>query len=215
MSSMLTWLTTDGHDVNSVDMSQKKTNYHHGDLVAHLERLAREKIRRNGSDSLSLRSCAREAGVDPSAVYRHFKSKDDLLGHLTKAAFAELAQAMQTAQAANMDRDPEEALIQIGLAYIHYAVTEPHIFQMMFDIAGRFPPEGWPKHAPEEDTSYGILVSSIERLNPTAPVEIHAFTLWSMVHGFASLKNTGLVPDAADFDFLSRALCESAVKTIT
>lgn len=211
---MLTWLTALCLNVNSVDMSQKKANYHHGDLVAHLERIARDKIRQSGADGLSLRSCAREAGVDPAAVYRHFKSKDDLLGHLTKAAFAELAAAMQTAQADHIDNDPKEALIQVGLAYIRFAVSDPHIFQMMFDIAGRFPPEGWPEHAIEDDTSYSILVSSIERLKPTTAVDVHVFTLWSMVHGFASLKNTGLVPDAADFDLISRALCESAVATI-
>lgn len=214
MSSLLTYLTPRTSNVNAVDMAKKKSKYHHGDLLAKIESIAREKIRQNGAENLSLRSCARDAGVDPAAFYRHFKSKEDLLAHVANAAFADLSSAMQLAQATYLDTDPKEALTQIGLAYINYAVTEPHLFQMMFDLAGRFQVSGLPVDSSGGQRAYDILVTGIERLHPTTPTEVHVLMLWSIVHGFSKLANAGLGPDQPDFDRMSRALCKNAVKTI-
>jgi len=215
MSSLLTCLTQTNVNVNAVDMTERKASYHHGDLVAQIERIAWDKIQENGADKLSLRSCARDAGVDAAAVYRHFKSKDDLLGHLANRAFAALSQEMETAQAKYLDTDPKQALVQIGLAYINYAVTEPHIFQMMFNVAGRYSPSAPPPPSTEGRTAYDILVQGIARLNPATDINVHVFTLWSLVHGFSELTNTGLGPEQGQFEQISRKLCENAVETIS
>lgn len=195
-------------------MTRKKSSYHHGDLLAKVESIAREKVRQNGAENLSLRSCARDAGVDPAALYRHFKSKEDLLAHVANTAFVDLSEAMQAAQAKHMETNPKEALRQIGLAYIEYAVTEPHMFQMMFDLAGRFQVSGLPVDSAGGKAAYDILVKGIERLNPTTPIEVHVFMLWSIVHGFSKLANAGLGPDPSQFSPICRALCENAVETI-
>lgn len=215
ISTLLTFLTPNCVHVNSVDMSGKKLTYHHGDLPEQITRIAWEKVRQSGADKLSLRSCAREAGVDPAAVYRHFKSREDLLGHLANRAFSELSTAMETAEAQFKDRDPKEALVQIGLAYIRYAVDRPHVFQMMFDIAGRYTGEGMSGASEEGRGAYDILVRAIRRLDPKTNVEVHIFTLWSVVHGFSKLANAGLGPGTSHFDHVSRAICENAMASIS
>lgn len=214
MSSLLTWLTERHPNVNAVDMAQKKATYHHGDLLVQIERIAWEKVRESGADNLSLRSCARDAGVDPAAVYRHFKSKDALLARLASKAFSELAQAMEAGEARFVEIDPKGALVQIGMAYIGYAVREPHIFQMMFDIAGRCKRDGIAGFVIEDRSAHGILVNAVERLQPTFDQDVHVFTLWSVVHGFAKLANSGLGPAPDDLEHLAHALCENVAELI-
>lgn len=195
-------------------MDGKKSKYHHGDLQEHISRIAWAKVLEDGADKLSLRSCARDAGVDPAAVYRHFKSKEDLLGCLTNLAFSELSAAMSKAETEFHDRGPKEALVQIGLAYIRYAVSKPHVFKMMFDVAGRSTGGNMTTASEEGREAFEILVRGIARLKPVADTEVHIFTLWSTVHGFSKLANAGLVPEPPQIDELSRRICEKVVATI-
>ena len=55
-------------------MSENRSEgaYHHGDLPATLMDLALVHIAREGTEKLSLRALAREAGVSPTAPYKHF-----------------------------------------------------------------------------------------------------------------------------------------------
>lgn len=195
-------------------MSSKKSQYHHGDLQEHISRIAWEKVLQHGADKLSLRSCARDAGVDPAAVYRHFKSKEDLLGCLTNIAFSELSAAMTQAETVFRDSDPKEALVQTGLAYIQYALSKPHVFRMMFDIAGRSTGGNMTTASAEGREAFEILVRGIARLNPQTGSDVHIFTLWSIVHGFSKLANAGLGPRPLHIDQVSRSICEKAVATI-
>lgn len=195
-------------------MSGKKSTYHHGNLPDQITRIAWKKVCQSGADKLSLRSCARDVGVDPAAVYRHFKSKEDLLQHLANRAFAELSTAMQTAETQFQDTNPKEALVQIGVAYIRFAVAKPHVFKMMFDLAGRPAGKGLSGTSEEGYEAYNILVGAIVRLNPTTNIDVHIFTLWSIVHGFSKLTNAGLGPGADTIDQMSRAICENVVESI-
>jgi len=207
-------LTAYDDNVNGVDMSSKKTTYHHGNLPDQITRIAWEKVCQSGADKLSLRSCARDVGVDPAAVYRHFKSKEDLLEHLASRAFSELSTVMQTAKTQFQDTNPKEALVQIGVAYIRYAIAKPHVFKMMFDVSGHSAYGGLSSASEEGHEAYKILVDAIVRLNPTNSIDVHIFTLWSIVHGFSKLANAGLGPGVDNIDHMSRAICENVVDSI-
>lgn len=195
-------------------MPLEKPTYHHGDLRLQIERIAWQKVSDSGADKLSLRSCARDAGVDPAAVYRHFRSKDDILIHLANRAFADMSAAMETAEKPYIETDPKEALVQVGLAYISYAVAHPHVFQMMFDMAGRCTHEDLTGLSFDAQKAYDLLVNGVARLNPKTPAALHVATLWSLVHGFSNLANSGLGLDHSGPDELGRALCVTAVDAI-
>lgn len=47
-------------------------------------------VDRGGTDGLTMRALARELGVDPMAVYRHVRDKDDLLGAMCDQLLVEL-----------------------------------------------------------------------------------------------------------------------------
>ena len=56
---------------------------------------ARNAVREEGASSLSLRDVARRAGIVPSAVYRHFESRDALLTQLILDAYTGLAEHLE------------------------------------------------------------------------------------------------------------------------
>lgn len=58
---------------------------------------ARDTVREAGAAALSLRAVAGRAGVVPSAVYRHFESRDALLTQLILDAYNGLAESLEDA----------------------------------------------------------------------------------------------------------------------
>ena len=67
------------------------SRYHHGDLRTTLLRAAEAHIALEGTERLSLRALAREAGVSATAPYRHFDDRQALLVALATDGFDELA----------------------------------------------------------------------------------------------------------------------------
>ena len=57
----------------------KKKNYRHGNVPNAMRAAAREILDEDGSQAVGLREMARRVGVSPTAAYRHFASREDLL----------------------------------------------------------------------------------------------------------------------------------------
>jgi len=173
-----------------------RETYHHGDLAAALSTSARALVRHHGGGGFSLRAAAKEAGVDPAAVYRHYKDKQALLERVCVDGFIELANEMEDAYASK--RRPHLRFMAVGEAYVRFAVREPELFRLMLgpqrtDVAtvasatagGRSP--------------YQILVGALEELREAEqcalPIRRSALTAWSAVHGLAYLAIDSRVDD--------------------
>src|SRR5919202_3583644 len=88
-----------------------------GEIVA----AAVQLIARLGSiESVSLRGVAREAGIDPMSVYRHFADKDELVWAVLDTEFAELARALD--EAAEGYAEPCDRLRARCLGYVHFGL---------------------------------------------------------------------------------------------
>lgn len=83
-----------------------------------------------GAAALSLRAVAREVGMAPSAVYRYFPSRDELLTDLVVRAFDDQADAV--AAAAARHRDPRAALRAGMLAYRAWGAANPERFGLLY-----------------------------------------------------------------------------------
>ena len=57
----------------------KKKSYHHGNLRAALVEAALKLIEEKGPTGFTLSEAAKQAGVTPAAVYRHFGGREDLI----------------------------------------------------------------------------------------------------------------------------------------
>lgn len=168
----------------------ERASYHHGDLRQTLLDAAVRHIREQGTEGLSLRALAREAGVSPTAPYRHFENRTALLAALATEGFRELEERMLAASA-DAERDPVSALHALGCAYVEYARTHPVKYHLMFgDLIGDFSPFSELLEAAE--TCYGrlerVLALGLERGLLRGPdlQELGGHT-WASVHGIAGL----------------------------
>ena len=115
------------------------SRYHHGDLRTTLLRAAEAHIALEGTERLSLRALAREAGVSATAPYRHFDDRQALLVALATEGFEELA-VVNADIHRNFGHEPiPTQLLQCGLAYVRYAEANQVKYLLMFgDVVGDF-----------------------------------------------------------------------------
>jgi len=172
------------------DMQQSDRSYHHGDLRDTLMEAALASIAAHGTEKLSLRALAREAGVSPTAPYRHFPSKQCLLAALAEEGFLEL-RARFDAVAATPQPDLEQRLLALGMAYIEFAFEHPTTYELMFgSVLGDF--SAYRSLQDAAEGCYLVLYRTLEAgLSPDSSPKLTATRLggvvWAAVHGVASL----------------------------
>ena len=108
-----------------------KRGYHHGNLRAALVAAGLTEIARSGPETFSLREVARRAGVSPTAVYRHFADKDELLTAIAAECDERITQALTAAIAAAPSADPLERFRATGIAYVQFAIANPEHFRAL------------------------------------------------------------------------------------
>ena len=157
-----------------------RNSYHHGDLHDVALRNAVDLIGREGVEAFSLRAVAREAGVSPSALYRHFADREALLAAAAGDGFARLAARFRAV-------DGPGRFEAMGATYVAFAVENPTVFRLMFRQGGTAAGEA----------AWGALVGAVAAEGVPAPERRGAALLaWSAVHGFACLRIDGAL--AAD-----------------
>jgi AcrR family transcriptional regulator len=100
--------------------------------VEEIKTVARTQMAAEGTASVTLRAIAREMGMTPSALYRYFGSRDQLITALVTDAYDALADAMEAAVAgvpAGMHAD--RVLAAFG-AFRRWGLEQPTEFALVF-----------------------------------------------------------------------------------
>lgn len=162
----------------------KRKNYHHGSLREALLASGRALLESQGIDGLSLRELARRAGVSPNAPYRHFNGKPDLLAAIAEEGFEELTQRFRDCG----------SFAEMGSAYVDFATQSPNLLRLMFGKP-LGAAESYPGLAAASQACFAMLLGGAARtVNlPAEHPKSFQFALasWSLVHGFATLRNDG------------------------
>lgn len=168
--------------------ARKNDGYHHGNLRAALLRSAEEIIRESGLEGLTLRECARRAGVSHGAPAHHFGNITGLLTELAAEGFERLAEAMSPEKVKTADDDLEAS----GLGYIQFAMKWPEHFRVMWH--SELLDEESPRLRLVRENAERILRDALLSTNqhwarPLTPDELTARfeVAWCCVHGYASL----------------------------
>ena len=172
---------------------QPKATYHHGELAGTLMQLALEAIAKNGTEKLSLRALARQAGVSPTAPYRHFPTKQSLLAALASQGFDRLGAS--NAGIARQGLPVEERLVQICVAYINFAMDNPTTYHLMFgSVLGDFSDFDMLNQAASMayDEVHALICELIEAKNIDVDPVLLGGVAWSFVHGMASLLTSNI-----------------------
>lgn len=154
--------------------------YHHGDLRRALLAVAVEVLGEQGPAGLSLRDLARRAGVSHAAPAHHFGDRTGLLTAVATEGFGLLADELRAAG--------EGGFLEIGVAYVRFAVAHRAHFSVMFrpDLLR---PDDAALVAARAATASLLYGSGGDRRGVEAGV-----AAWSIVHGFATLWLDGALP---------------------
>ena len=157
---------------------------------------ARDLFAAEGFEAVSMRRIAEAIEYSPTAIYVHFKDKQDLFRQLCREDFGRLAGAfLELAKV----RDPVERILRIGRNYIRFALEYPNHYRLMFMTpAAPQPDENEMKHKgnPDED-AYAMLKQAVaeaidqKRFRPEyRDAELATQVCWATAHGIASLQIT-------------------------
>jgi AcrR family transcriptional regulator len=166
---------------------ESKKNYHHGDLRAALLEAGFRLLEDRNAETLGLREVAREVGVSPTAIYRHFPDKAALMLALAHEGLERLGKVQ--GRAAKKAGPGRPALIASGLTYVRFADQNPALFRLIFSYVAPISP----LDADLDVVSLSMrgLREGIHAAMPSSfsEEEKKAATLhaWSLVHGLAEL----------------------------
>lgn len=149
---------------------------------------AKEIVRAEGRDRLSVRGLARELDVTAPAIYDHIESKDAVLRAVAASGYDDLRAAYSTTASTAIERMRERAL-----AYVEFARANPEIFGLMF----MFRPSAIAIEADNElDAATDVFDDGVDDVRQAIadgalvdrdPIQI-TLTLWAAIHGVATVS---------------------------
>lgn len=182
--------------------AKAKSSYHHGDLREALLAAAEELLQEEGVAGLTLRACARRAGVSHAAPKHHFADVSELLAEVSARSFDRLTAALRSGREA-AGGDPEGQIVDVFRTYVAFARQYPDHFRLMFR---------WDAMASDNvalrtaaSRTFAEMTSSVTRQRGDADVTAETLTeriqerglqndvllAWSQIHGYAQLLLEG------------------------
>lgn len=149
-----------------------------------------------GFEKASIRAIAERIEYSPATIYLHFKDKDELLHAIHELGFLQLAALKKDLTSI---QDGFEQLTQRAKIYLQFAIDNPEMYGLMFIQDA--PMEAIKKCKEDDEWDCGMevfeglvqnLVLCIKQgLIPDTEVHVLAMTVWSYIHGIASLYIKG------------------------
>ncbi len=102
------------------------------ELTREIKEEARRQLAASGAQGLSLRSVARELGMVSSALYRYFRSRDELLTALIIDAYDALGAAAETASSGLPAADIRGRWRATCAAIRDWALANPHEYALIY-----------------------------------------------------------------------------------
>ncbi len=109
--------------------------YHHKNLKSELLNTAYKLCEIHGSERLSLRSLAAEVGVSHTAVYRHFKNKNDLLTAIKTEGFHRLGSTLYVNYTDLTAAQAMDEFVLAAASYVQFGIQNRRIYALMFSQA--------------------------------------------------------------------------------
>lgn len=174
-----------------------KAGYHHGNLRQALVDSALRLIEQHGPTGFSLSEAAKEVGVTPAAVYRHFAGREDLIAECARQGFQIFGDLMDHAWNGGQP-SALAAFGATGRAYLAFARKFPGHYVAMFESG--IAPNRSPELAAASARADAVILRATEALSrhiPESrrpPASMVAAHVRAMSHGVVELFARGPAP---------------------
>jgi AcrR family transcriptional regulator len=167
-----------------------KRGYHHGNLRQALIDAALELIELRGPTGFTLSEAAKQAGVTPAAVYRHFEGREDLIAEGAMQGYEIFADLMEFAYKSGQP-SALKAFEATGRAYLAFARKYPGHYIAMFESG--ISVNRTPELAAVATRANGVLEQAADDLSQHIPADkrppasMFSAHIWAMSHGVVEL----------------------------
>jgi AcrR family transcriptional regulator len=183
--------------VNLKAEKKRTVGQKHGDLRMVLLREGLALLDIEGIEGVTIRAVARNAGVAHSAPANHFPSRRTMLTAIAVIVFADLADRIVKAITDLADK-PELAIQAFAETCFQFAFDTPNRYQLIWQR--QLVDEDDPALAREMDRVYSALHSLLPpgQLNRRVDIETDVIAIWSLIHGYISMRLDGNLIAAED-----------------
>ena len=112
----------------------EKTKQRKAALAERLIQAAEIRIERDGMRALRARDLARDAGCSVGAIYNVFTDLNALIMAVNGRTFRHLGESVARSVAGAQDKTPNQRLILMSNAYLHFASTHNNLWRSLFDL---------------------------------------------------------------------------------
>ena len=167
-----------------------KQGYHHGNLRQALVASALALIEQKSPEGFTLSEAAKQAGVTPAAVYRHFEGREDLIAECARQGYLIFGDLIEHAWQGGKP-SALAAFSAVGRAYLAFARRHQGHYMAMFESG--ISPNRTPELAKVADRAEAAMARATEALMghlppgrrpPAAMVAAH---IWALSHGVVEL----------------------------
>ncbi|MEL7164273.1 MAG: TetR/AcrR family transcriptional regulator [Pseudomonadota bacterium] len=167
-----------------------KRGYHHGNLRQALIEAALSLIEEKGPTGFTLSEAAKQAGVTPAAVYRHYEGREDLIAECARQGYGIFADLMEHAYQSGQP-SALSAFEATGRAYLAFARRFPGHYIAMFEsgISVNSSPE-LAEVAARANAVLEKAASDLSKHIPEdkrPPASMFSAHIWAMSHGVVEL----------------------------
>lgn len=171
-----------------------KRGYHHGNLKAALVEAAVDLVESRGPTGFTLSEAAKQAGVTPAAVYRHFEGRDDLIAEAAREGYGMFADLLEFAY---NDGKPSAlaAFESTGRAYLAFARKYPGHYMAMFESGISI--NRTPELSDVANRAFNVLEKAAADLSQhipadkRPPAQMFSAHIWALSHGVVELFARG------------------------
>ncbi|MEL7091177.1 MAG: TetR/AcrR family transcriptional regulator [Pseudomonadota bacterium] len=167
-----------------------KRGYHHGNLRQALIEAALSLIEEKGPTGFTLSEAAKQAGVTPAAVYRHYEGREDLIAECARQGYGIFADLMEHAYQSGQP-SALSAFEATGRAYLAFARRFPGHYIAMFESG--ISVNSSPELAEVAARANAVLEKAATDLSKhipedkRPPASMFSAHIWAMSHGVVEL----------------------------
>ncbi len=155
---------------------------------------AREIASEEGWRAVTIRKIAAIIEYSPPVIYEYFESKDEILLELVRMSYAQQLEAVE--RAGRSASGPEEALLDVGRAWLDFAFRSPDLYQVMYGLGGvSFPVTELQKEGEKIAEAIGEVIEEVLKENGKEAEDVwgKVTLLWGTAHGLVSLAMAGRI----------------------
>lgn len=173
---------------------------HREELKKDILEAAKSLFVEKGYEATSIRNIAEKIEYSPATIYLYYKDKNAIIHALHQEGFKLLVEHFKDIAIAERAFD---RLIAMGHAYIQFALKNPDMYNLIFNMVEPMEHLDTCENWEEGDRAFDLLLTNVKDCQAQGyfwNMDAHSLALmiWSTMHGMCTLRITGHLGHVAE-----------------